>query len=72
MGKVEFTCEYCKISSSTSFEEQLHTAASANNNKKIFLGKTTGHNDNYMINMGDQRPKTGGNWPLTGPYQGFP
>ena len=49
------------MSSSTSFEEQLHTAASANNNKKIFLGKTTGHNDNYMINMGDQRPKTGGN-----------
>ena len=26
-----------------------------------FLGKATGHNDHYMINMGNQRPKTGGN-----------
>ena len=28
---------------------------------KIFLGKATGHNDHYMINMGGQRPKIGGN-----------
>ena len=33
-----------------------------------FLGKATGHNDHYTINMGSQRPKIGGNWPLTGPY----
>ena len=29
--------------------------------KKRFLGKATGYNDHYMINMGGQRPKTGGN-----------
>ena len=29
--------------------------------KKRFLGKTTGHNDHYMINMGGQRPKIGSN-----------
>ena len=28
---------------------------------KRFLGKATGHNDHYMINMGSQRPKIGGN-----------
>ena len=38
------------------------------NNKKRFLGKATSPNDHYMINMGSQRPKIGGNWPLTGPY----
>ena len=56
-----FSCEYCKISNKTCFEEQLRTAASANNNKKKFIGKITGHNDNYMINMGGQKSKTGGN-----------
>ena len=56
-----FYCEYCKISNYTCFEEHLHTAASENNNKKIFLGKATGHNDHYMINMGAQRPKIGSN-----------
>ena len=38
---------------------------------KRFLGKATGHNDHYMINMGSQRPMIDGNWPLTvtdGPY----
>ena len=29
--------------------------------KKRFLGKATRHNDNYMINMGGQRPKIGSN-----------
>ena len=29
--------------------------------KKIFLGKATGHNDHYMINMDGQRPKIDGN-----------
>ena len=29
--------------------------------KKRFLGKATGHNDHYIINVGDQRPKIGGN-----------
>ena len=33
--------------------------------KKRFLGKATGHNDHH-INMGGQRPKIGGNRPLTG------
>ena len=28
---------------------------------KKYLGKATGHNDHYMINMGGQRPKIGGN-----------
>ena len=36
--------------------------------KKIILGKATGHNDHYMINMGGQRSKIGSNWPFTGPY----
>ena len=27
--------------------------------KKRFLGKATGHNDHFMINMSDQRPKIG-------------
>ena len=39
-----------------------------NIDKKIFLGKATGHNDHYMINMGCQKPKIGANWPLTGHY----
>ena len=29
--------------------------------KKRFLGKATGHNDHYMINMSGQRLKIGGN-----------
>ena len=28
---------------------------------KRFLGKATNHNDHYMINVGGQRPKIGGN-----------
>ena len=28
---------------------------------KRFIGKSTGHNDHYMIKMGGQRPKIGGN-----------
>ena len=36
--------------------------------KKRFLGKATGHNDHYWISISGQKPKTGGNWPLTGPY----
>ena len=28
---------------------------------KRFFGKSTGHNDHYMINMGSQRPKIGSN-----------
>ena len=36
--------------------------------KKRFLGKATGHNDHYKISMGGQRPKIGGNRPLTGLY----
>ena len=35
---------------------------------KTFLGKSTGHDDHYMMSLGGQRPKIGGNWPLTGPY----
>ena len=41
------------------FEERPHTTASKNN--KRFLGKVTSHNDHYMIFMGSQRPKIGGN-----------
>ena len=29
--------------------------------KKEILGKATGHNDHYMINMGGQRSKIGSN-----------
>ena len=54
-----FSCEYCKISNNTCFEEHLCTTASEND-KDRFLGKATGHNDHYMINMGSQRPKIGG------------
>ena len=35
---------------------------------KRFLWKATSHNDHYIINLGGQRPKIGGNWPLTSPY----
>ena len=63
-----FSCEYCKIFNNICFEEHLCMTASENNDKKRFLGKATGHNDHYMINMSGQRPKIGGNWPLAGPY----
>ena len=36
--------------------------------KKWFLGKATGHNDNYMMNVGGQRPKFDSNWLLASPY----
>ena len=29
--------------------------------EKRFLEKTSGHNDQYMLSMGGQRPKIGGN-----------
>ena len=64
---IRFSCENCKISNNTCFEEHLHMAASENDNKR-FLGKATGHNDHYMINMCSQRPKIDGNWQLTSPY----
>ena len=54
-----FSCEHCKIS--TCFEEQQHTAASENNNKKRFLGHATRHHDHYIIHTGGQRPKSGSN-----------
>ena len=52
-----FSCEY----KNTCFEEQLPTAASENN-KKRFLGKTTDHNDHYIVNIDGQRPKID-RWP---------
>ena len=36
--------------------------------KKRSLGKDTGRNGHYIINMGSQRWKTGGNWLLADPY----
>ena len=62
-----FSYEYCKISNNTCFEEHLCTAASENNEER-FIEKATSHHDHYMINVGGQRPKIGGNWLLTGPY----
>ena len=62
-----FSSEYCDIFNNTCFEQHLRVTASENNKKK-FLGKATGHNDYYIINMSGQRPKIGGNWPLTNPY----
>ena len=53
--------EYCDISTNTCFEEHLHTAASKND-KKWFLGKATGHNDHYKINMDSQKPVICSNW----------
>ena len=53
-----FSCEYCKISNNTCFEEHVHMAAFEN---KKFLGKATAHNDHYMISMSDQRLKVDGN-----------
>ena len=47
--------------------KKISTNYNYNNNKKV-LGKATGHRDHYMIIMGGQRAKIGGNWPLTGPY----
>ena len=55
-----FSYEYCDISNNSCFEEHLGTAA-YENNKKIFVGKVTGHNDHYLINMSGQRPKISGN-----------
>ena len=37
-------------------------------NNKRYLGKPFGHDNHYMINIGGQRPKTGSNWLLNGPY----
>ena len=54
-----FSLNIAKFLINTCFEEHLRTAASENN-KKRFLGKATGHNDQYMINMGGQKPKLGG------------
>ena len=54
-----FAPEYCDISNNTCFEEHLHAAASGND--KRFLEKATSHNDHYMINMGGQSSKIGGN-----------
>ena len=62
-----FSCEYCEIPNNTRFEEHLRTVDSEND-KKRFHGKATGHHDYYMINMGNQRPKIGGKWPLTSHY----
>ena len=55
-----FSSEYCDIFNNTCFEQHLRVTASENNKKK-FLGKATGHNDYYVINMSGQRPKIGGN-----------
>ena len=58
------SCEYCKISNSTCFEEHLRLEENLLLKiiiKKRFLGKPTDHNVHYMINMGDQGPKIGGN-----------
>ena len=63
-----FPVNIAKFLFNTCFEEHLRPAASENDNKKRFLGKATGHNDQNMINMTGQRPKIGGIWPLTGPY----
>ena len=54
-----FSGEYCKISINTCFEEHLRPAVSEND-KKRFLGKATGHNDQNMINMTGLKPKIGG------------
>ena len=55
-----FSCEYCKIFNNTSFEEHLRTAASENNNKD-YLEMPRVTIINYIINMGGQRQKIGGN-----------
>ena len=59
-------CLNSKKTSSRSFKEFLGNKKEIN--KKRFLGEATDHNDHYMISMGSQRLKIGGNWPLTGPY----
>ena len=53
------SCEYWKISNNTCFEEHLHVVASEN--KKRFLGKATGQNDHYLINMDSKRPRIDSN-----------
>ena len=63
-----FTVNNTKFLIMLVFEEHMHTAASENNNKKIFLGKATNHFDHCMINMGGQRPQIGRNWLLTSFY----
>ena len=52
-----FSCEYCKISINTCFEEHVRTAASDNYNKKRFLGKATGHNDHLHDKYGQSNAK---------------
>ena len=52
-------CLNSKKTSSGSFKEFLGNKNKID--KKRFLGEATGQNDHYMINVGSQRSKTGGN-----------
>ena len=51
----------CLISKKTSSKSFKKISSKNIKKKKGFLGKATGHNDHYMINMGGKRPKNGGN-----------
>ena len=55
----------CLNSKKTSSRSFKIGSLGSKNNKKRFLGKATSHNDHYLINMGGQKSKTGGNWTLT-------
>ena len=55
-------CKYVEIPRKQVQDCSKESPGNKNNiNKKGFLGKVIDHNDHYMINMGGQRPKIGGN-----------
>ena len=63
------TCKKCtdKKKTDLSFVFSKSLNSKENSKKKTFLGKATGHNDHYMIDMGGQRQKIDSNGLLTGP-----
>ena len=55
-------CKYFQIPRNQVHNDAEEFLENKNNiNKKRFLGKATGHNDHYMINIDSQRPKIGSN-----------
>ena len=62
-------CKYFQIPRNQVHNDAEEFLENKNNiNKKRFLGKATGHNDHYMINIDSQRPKIGSNWLLISHY----
>ena len=50
-----------KISTIQKLIQSIFKCVQAIKQQNLFIGKPTSHNDHYIINMGRQRPKIGGN-----------